>query len=46
MQRVLGYCPGDEKERMAIVRKLKWKKTDPGDQRDRMNSLMGKGRSQ
>ena len=28
---------------MAIVRKLKWKKNDPGDQRDRMNSLMGKG---
>ena len=38
---------GDEKERMATVRKLKWKKlTDPGTQTDRMSSLMGKGRSQ
>lgn len=26
VQRILGYCPGDEKERMAIVRKLNGKK--------------------
>lgn len=45
VQRILGYCPGDEKERMAIVRKLNGKNW-PRRPKGRNEFLMEKGRSQ